>query len=46
MWFVERSLKKHFALLSRSGFTKQLERQALQEDVILFGGADFTRIAG
>ena len=36
--------KKHYALFSRSGFTKQLERQALQEDVILFDGADFKRI--
>jgi uncharacterized protein len=37
--------KKHYVLFSRSGFTKRLEQQALQEGVLLFEGADFKRLA-
>jgi AAA+ ATPase superfamily predicted ATPase len=36
--------KKHYALFSRAGFTKPLERQALQDGVLLFDGSDFRRI--
>jgi hypothetical protein len=35
--------KRHFALFSRSGFTKRLQSQALEEGVILFDGPDFKR---
>jgi AAA+ ATPase superfamily predicted ATPase len=37
--------KKHYALFSRSGFTKPLERQALQESILLFDGPGFQRIS-
>ena len=37
--------KKHYTLFSRSGFTKRLQSQALEEGVILFDGPDFKRIA-
>jgi len=33
--------KKHYALFSRSGFTKRLQRQALEDRVLLFEGPDF-----
>lgn len=38
-------LRKHFALFSRSGFTKQLQRQASEEGVILFEGPELARVA-
>ena len=40
-----RGFKKHYALFSRSGFTKPLVQQAIQEDVLLFNGPDFQRIS-
>jgi uncharacterized protein len=40
-----RDFKKHYALFSRSGFTKPLVQQAIQEDVLLFNGPDFQRIS-
>lgn len=39
-----RGFKKHYALCSRSGFTKQLEGQARQEGVLLFEGAELRRM--
>ena len=38
--------KKHYALFSRSGFTRQLERQAGEEGVILFEGPELERVIG
>ena len=35
--------KKHYALFSRAGFTKQLERQALDGDVLLYEGPELKR---
>jgi hypothetical protein len=40
-----RGFKKHCALFSRSGFTKPLVQQAIQENVLLFNGPDFQRIS-
>jgi hypothetical protein len=37
-----RGIQKHYAL-SRSGFTKQLERQAFEDGVALFAGPELRR---
>jgi len=41
---MRKSYKKHYALFSKTGFTKALREQAQQQQFLLFEGAELRRV--